>query len=417
MIRKLLCISAIVFAAACLGLVSDGQEPKAKPAPQKFGVGNAPPIHSTKGVVCSPFDPEHKKFPRGLWKTSKNEKLGAKKFDPKGVKVPSQVLMVPSQLSMWGNDQYGDCVSASEAARIAAYSVFCGLPETFIPEATAISWASAGGYLNGANLTDVMTDRMTRGMADAGGKLYLAGPYTSVDYTVEATLQAALASGPVNFGIDANALPSAAGNANGWYAFGGSPGSFNNEDHCTPSFGFVTGPMAAQTAFQALGAAVPAGAPTTNVYLWFTWNTIGVVDFPWIMSTAGEAWLQNPTTVGQTPNPTPIPPVPPSPPTPGTVGITLTADQVASVLAQAGVSATSYNVTVGPDGTITLTPTIANKQKLQLPVPAPKKSTDTRYPLPPGQVWEKSGETWVIRRKDGEPAKANPFRPTEIAGR
>src|ERR1019366_7406350 len=115
---------------------------------------------------------------------------------------------------------------------IAAYSVYCGLTETFVTETTAIAWASQGNYLNGANLTDVMTDRQTRGMTASDGKTYVAGPYTSVDYSIEATLQAALAIGPVNIGMDSNALPSGAGNANGWYAFGGTPGQFSQEDHC-----------------------------------------------------------------------------------------------------------------------------------------------------------------------------------------
>lgn len=310
-----------------------------------------PPIHAAKGVIVSPYKATHRKHHRGLKKTPRFKLVSARRFDRTGIKVPAQIMMLPKQLSMWGNDQYGDCVTASEAARIAAYSVFCNLPETFIPEATAIAWAQKGGYLNGANLTDVMTDRQTRGMADANGKLYTAGPYTSVDYTDEATLQAALATGPVNFGIDADALPSAAGNAPGWYAFGGTPGSFSNEDHCTPCMGFVAAASSAQVAFQAISTAYnvtvspPANAPAGNVYLWFTWNTVGVVDHAWIMSTAGEAWVQNPTTAGQTPGPTPTPvpptptpsPVPPLPP-PGGVALTLTGDQVQSVLQQAGVS-------------------------------------------------------------------------------
>lgn len=276
------------------------------------------PAQLDKKIITSPFHVEHFKFPRGLKKTPRYKLVSSRHFLRDGIKIPSQILMLPKQLSMWGNSQYGDCVSASEAARIAAYSVYCGLPETFIPEATLISWAQKGGYLDGADLTDVMTDRQTRGMADANGKLYVAGAYATVDYSSEPALQAALTIGPVNLGIDADALPSGAGNGNGWFASGGSPGQFSSEDHCVPLFGF--GPTAAL--FAGINATfnvniqVPPNFPPT-AYLIFTWNTVGVVDHTWIMSTVGEAWIQNPTTIGQTPGPTPSPTPSPTPtPTP-----------------------------------------------------------------------------------------------------
>ena len=44
-------------------------------------------------------------------------------------KAPAQFAYVPKQLSMWGNDQYGDCVSAEEAFAKACYS-----PEIFIDD-------------------------------------------------------------------------------------------------------------------------------------------------------------------------------------------------------------------------------------------------------------------------------------------
>ena len=285
------------------------------------------PAQLAKNMVTSPFHEEHRKFPRGGKRTPGHKLFAAKRFDKtKVASVPSQVLMLPTQLSMWGNSQYGDCVSASEAARLAAYSVFVGMPEIFVPEANVISWAQQHGYLNGADLPSVMTTMQTQGMTASDGKVYNDGPYTTVNFGDEPTLQAALASGPVNFGMDANALPSGAGNQSGWYAFGGSPGQFNSDDHCTPSFGYVKGPMGVTAAFAAVAKAYnvsitpPANAPTGNVYLWYTWSTVGIVDFAWIQSTASECWICNPNTVGLTPgpNPTPVPdptptPVPPTP--------------------------------------------------------------------------------------------------------
>lgn len=395
MLRKLL--STVICLSLCVSALA--QEPVVKPPKVKH---TTPPlIHLVKGVVCSPYDAEHVKFPRGLKPSDPKKLAAAPKFDASKVKsVPSQVLMIPTQVSMWGNDQYGDCVTASECARIAAYSVYCGLPETFIPEATCISWARKGGYLDGANLTDVMTDRQTRGLADASGKLYLAGPYSSVDFSSEAALQAALSIGPVNFGIDANALPSAAGNNQGWYAFGGTPGSFNNEDHCTPSFGYVTGATSAAVAFKALGVPVPANAPTGNVYLWFTWNTIGVVDHAWIMSTAGEAWVQNPTTVGQSPTPAPPTPVPPTPgPTPapgGPITIVLNTDGTWTM--------TGVPSVLTPDEIATLK-AIVDKlgktgnlggKRIEVPLPLPKADP---VPLQKSQIDELRKELADLRAK------------------
>ncbi len=279
-----------------------------------------PPIYAEKGVIVSPFNANDLRYPRGLNATPRVKLLTAQRFNKAGIKTPSQVLMLPKQLSMWGNDQYGDCVSASEAARKAAYSVYCGLPETFIPEATVISWARKYGYLNGADLIEVMEQAAKNPMVASDGKSYFDGPYTAVNFSDEAELQAAIAVGPVNLGIDANALPSGAGNKSAWYAFGGRPGQFNNEDHCVALFGF--GPTAAL--FQGLNATYgvnvspPAGAPASG-YLLFTWSTVGVVDHNWIMSTVGEAWVQHPQTVGQMPGPAPTP-IPPIPPTPGGKG-------------------------------------------------------------------------------------------------
>jgi hypothetical protein len=329
--KRLLVPLSIMTAALLMFGLSSVSPPQVGPpavqaqATQKAKHTTPPPIHSAKGVIASPYSKEHFKFPRGLKKTPRYKLISSHRFVKTGITSPAQVMMLPKQLSMWGNSQYGDCVSASEAARKAAYSVFCGLPETFVPEATLIAWAQKGGFLDGADLTDVMAYAATNGMVASDGKTYLDGPYSSVDYSDESALQAALATGPVNFGIDADALPSAAGNQNGWYVFGGTPGQFTNEDHCTPSFGYVTGPTSAATAFAAISAAYgvnvspPANAPSGNVYLWFTWNSVGVVDHPWIMSTAGEAWICSPTTIGQSPTPTPVPPTPtptPVPPTP-----------------------------------------------------------------------------------------------------
>lgn len=325
-----------------------------------------PPIHNEKGVNCTPFNPNHIKHARGMVKTPRYKLLAAPRF--KATKAaPSQVLMLPKKLSMWGNDQYGDCVTAQECASKAAYSVYCGLPETFIPESTAITWARQNGFLNGADLQSVMDKMASLGIVADDGKTYKDGPYFSVNFSNEQELQSALADGPINLGMDADALPSGAGNQSGWYAFGGTPGRFTNEDHCCALFGFGPKDVVAKALGEAYGVTVtlPASAPAT-VYLYFTWNTVGIVDHAWLMSTVGETYVRKPTTVGQSPTPTPNPPPPPPPPVPnGPVTITLTPEQVKAVIDAAGTN----GVVITPN--MTIQQLIDAMQK----APAPKKTS------------------------------------------
>lgn len=227
------------------------------------------------------------------------------------VKAPPQVAMVPPRLSMWGNSQYGDCVTAESAAAIAAYSTYVlgGSKEIFVTEAAVISWARAHGVLNGADLLSVIQEMQADGIKDENGVLRKEGTPSVVDFSNEAVLQSAIAQGPLSIAIAADSLPSGAGNKSGWYAFGSR--NDHNTDHCVSLFGY--GPT--QFLFGQLGVPVPAGAPT-NGYLLYTWNTIGVVDHAWIKGTTDEAWLRTPTVVGLSPPPPP----PPPDPTPNPVG-------------------------------------------------------------------------------------------------
>ena len=57
--------------------------------------------------------------------------------------------------------------------------------ELLIPTSEVVSWASQHGYLNGANLTDVMTTMETDGMVTASGSastMWCDGPYSAVDW-------------------------------------------------------------------------------------------------------------------------------------------------------------------------------------------------------------------------------------------
>jgi len=222
--------------------------------------------------------------------------------------VPASFGTVPPKLSVWGNDRYGDCVSAEEAAAKAMYSVQTGHAETFIPDDVLIRWASVHGFLNGAVITDVMDVMLTEGITSAG-TTHKDGPYKSVDWTNDAVLSSAIYSGPVKIGVAANQLEDAAGQGNGWFAFG-----FSRDraiDHCVNLCGFGSAADLARL----LGVLVPRSIdPAARCYLLFTWGTIGVIDRASLIAICGEAWLRTPTTPGLAPAPVPAPTPDPLPP-------------------------------------------------------------------------------------------------------
>ena len=223
--------------------------------------------------------------------------------------IPASFGYVPTTLNLFGNDTYGDCVTAEECASKGAYSAMLGLPDTLITYAEAVSWARAHGYLNGADLPTVMATMATDGIVATDGKTYTDGGYASVDYTVWATLCAAIAEGPVKIGIGAGPIEGSVTSVNGWVGTGWSKPF--NQDHCTALWGYGT----FEQCFGFLGMPVPSGQTGGQWTLFFTWGTVGVVDYASVLSVCGEAWLRTPTTVGQTPvtPPSPGPPIPAPP--------------------------------------------------------------------------------------------------------
>jgi len=289
--------------------------------------------------------------------------------------TPSWSAFVPGQLSMWGNDQYGNCTVAEEAFHLAAQN-----PEIFISDDIVIAWGAKNGFNDGATLTDPM-DQMAKAGMVSGGTTYGDGPYTAVNYSDEPTLQNAISFAPVKIGIDASALPSGAGNQQGWFALGGTPGQFTSEDHCVSLSGFGT----AQQLYQALGVAMPSGLqPTQRGYLLYTWKTLGFVDHPWLMSTEAEAYLRNPSSTangqplpnpgaGPTPPVPPVPPIPPVPPTP-VPGTSLPAGtyNTSTVTVVVGADG-STTVQAIPGTTLDLSTVNADLQKLQADIQALQK--------------------------------------------
>jgi hypothetical protein len=204
------------------------------------------------------------------------------------ISTPPAFLWKPKQISMWGNDVNGDCVTAEEA-----FAKACHSPEFFITDEEVISWATANGVLNGAELVQVLDIMQMGGFAQNNSTLDDGLP-VSVDWTNAAILRNAISRGPVKLGVAGDQLQNVVPNppTNGWIATGFIQDS--NLDHCISLCGY--GAMAWLAA--SLRVKVPKGmSPYAQTYAVFTWNSIGLIDPSSLLAICGEAWLRNPTTV------------------------------------------------------------------------------------------------------------------------
>lgn len=227
------------------------------------------------------------KFQRGATPTSRARLASATPHEPVGA-IPPAFIRLPTQLSMWGNDVFGDCVTAEEA-----FAIACHAPEIFVGYHKAVKWARQNWALNGAGLWEIMKLRQTEPIY-IGAHAYTDGPFVSVDWTKPAILQDAIYRGPVKLGVTADQFETVAptiGNSNGWVLTGLSGGP---QDHCTSLCGYGPAGWLANK----LGAASLNGiAADAMVYAMFTWSTVGIIDEPSLMAITGEAWLRTPTTI------------------------------------------------------------------------------------------------------------------------
>lgn len=302
---------AILTSLAFAGLMHLGaaQQPPT-PSPQM------PPVPA---VQPAPAPAPAKPFPTGA-KSSRHHWLAHQatwdaRFMHVATAAPAQftpaVILTTGQMSYWGNDQYGDCVSAEEAFAKDIYPVYynaAGKPVK-IPTATVVAWARQHGWLNGADLTSPMDAMATEGMT-VNGVTYTDGPYKSVDYTNWSVLTSAIYEGPVKIGVAAAQLQNTpgVGSQNGWVATGYRQDG--RENHCTSLCGYGT----MQYLCSAMGVAVPSGVdPQSKALLFYTWDTIGIMDFPSMVNITSEAWLRSPTTPQTPPGPAPTPTPTPTP--------------------------------------------------------------------------------------------------------
>ena len=227
-------------------------------------------------------------MPRGALPSPRHRLAAAMPYEVALIAAPPTFIVIPNQLSFWGNNVDGDCVTAEEA-----FAKACHQPEVFITEETAVGWATTHGYLNGAVISDVL-DKMIADGFQQDGHRYGDGHAQSVDWTNEATLASAISTGPVKIGIAADQLdaPYQAHPANGWLATGfvADPA----EDHCVSLCGYGSLSWLAQQ----LGVTVPAGIDGTQPgYALFTWDTVGIIDRLSMLAITHEAWVRHPTTV------------------------------------------------------------------------------------------------------------------------
>jgi len=238
-----------------------------------------------------------KRLPRGAIPSPRHELAAAMPHVPNpNIAVPPSFLMWPAQMSSWNNYTYGDCVSAEEA-----FAKATAAPQTFIPETTVVSWATAHGYLNGAYLTSVMSTMQTNGFP-FNNRTYDDGPYYSVNWTNPAILNSAIYShGPVKIGVGADDFQS---NPHGLVTPGTSGWAMYNypknltEDHCVSLCGFGTlEELVALFQQHHVTVNVPAGMPTGLCYAMFTWNSIGIIDQQSLLNMTYEAWIRTPGTL------------------------------------------------------------------------------------------------------------------------
>ena len=152
------------------------------------------------------------RFMRGA-KPSPRHRLAAAMPHVPTVTAPPQFLWHPTQLSIWGNDQFGDCTVAEEAfSKGASVGVF-------VPDDVVIAWARKHGAIEGDTLIDVLDKMKATGFV-VEGKTFDDGQPLSIDWTNPTALQNAIAEGPVKIAVAANQLESAVPNPpiSGWVA-------------------------------------------------------------------------------------------------------------------------------------------------------------------------------------------------------
>jgi hypothetical protein len=232
--------------------------------------------------------------PSGAFPSPDQELAAAGPYKPTGAAAPASFLAWPIQMAFWGNDTTGDAIWAEEA-----FAKACAEPKVFVPTDVVLLTARECGSSNFAQFMRTHGFQM-------GTTAYLDGPFSAVNWTNTALLNAAIAeTGPVKIGVAAATLTSnphghVTPGKSGWALYG-LP-AHQPEDHCASLCGY--GPLTALTGlFEGYGVnvAVPSGMPGELCYAMFTWDSIGIIDRQSLMNITGEAWVRKPTTIVRNP--------------------------------------------------------------------------------------------------------------------
>lgn len=135
----------------------------------------------------------NKHMPRGAIASPRHELAAAEPHTITG-QTPQLFFKIPKKLSFWGNNTYGDCVTAEEA-----FAKACHTQEIFISDQEVEQWATAHNVLNGAVIVSVMQAMGTDGFKQ-GRHTYDDGGYKSVNWTDAAVLQMRFHMGQLNLG-------------------------------------------------------------------------------------------------------------------------------------------------------------------------------------------------------------------------
>ena len=190
---------------------------------------------------------------------------------------------------MAGNDSYGDCVTAEEANFKRCIGKVTGADEVEIPTTNVINWAKRHGFLNGANLDDVLNAMQIAGLVDSSGVEHKDGSHGTIDWTDqrEFKLSVQYFKG-LKIAVGASQLLQVVGDGNGWVLNGAR--SDQTADHCVGIYGY------GKASFLATVCGlpnVPAGLdPNTFCVLLYTWGTIGIVTWASSLAITSEAWVR-----------------------------------------------------------------------------------------------------------------------------
>jgi len=219
---------------------------------------------------------------------------------------PKSFLKTPAAMSYWGNQDFGDCVSAEEAFAKAITNVDITWP-------VVETWAAGHKELNGASILAVLEQMQTDGF-QIGDTLYNNGEPISVPFDTASFQAAIFHHTPLKLGINADWLEQAVAhhdNDSGWI-LNLQAGAVNGQkyviDHCVSVCGY--GNYADLSGLLMDAKIANVGSIEMDIknlnglnildemcYAVFTWNSIGIISEQTLFGISAQAYVRNPTTV------------------------------------------------------------------------------------------------------------------------